>query len=150
MDSLKETDNLATKPSKRPRIEVDEELMRQMIAGQASLDSKVVRRISEPEEENTDDPEEKTSATASVASVAVAEKTNVDTQTSGVKEPAGFRRKKLALPDFERTFFAPADCRNRSAIYISAATKYKVSAILHLLGMRIQGLQLWSTICCAL
>ena len=32
MDSLKETDNLATKPSKRPRIEVDEELMRQMIA----------------------------------------------------------------------------------------------------------------------
>ena len=38
MDSLKETDNLATKPSKRPRIEVDEELMRQMIAGQAPLD----------------------------------------------------------------------------------------------------------------
>ena len=37
MDSLKETDNLATKPSKRPRIEVDEELMRQMIAGQAPL-----------------------------------------------------------------------------------------------------------------
>ena len=42
MDSLKETDNLATKPSKRPRIEVDEELMRQMIAGQAPLDSKVI------------------------------------------------------------------------------------------------------------
>ena len=104
MDSLKETDNLATKPSKRPRIEVDEELMRQMI----------------------------------------------NTQTSDVKELAGFRRKKFPLPDFERTFFAPADCRNRSAIYISAATKYKVSAILHLLGMRIQGLQLWSTICCAL
>ena len=39
MDSLKETDNLATKPSKRPRIEVDEELMRQMIAGQAPLSS---------------------------------------------------------------------------------------------------------------
>ena len=109
MDSLKETDKSATEPPKHSRIEVDEELMRQMIAGQASLDSKVVRRISEPEEENTDDPEEKTSATASVASVAVAEKTNVDTQTSGVKEPAGVRRKKLALPDFERTFFAPVD-----------------------------------------
>ena len=54
MDSLKETDNLATKPSKRPRIEVDEELMRQMIAGQAPLDSKVIRRIPEPEAENTD------------------------------------------------------------------------------------------------
>ena len=74
MASLKEENKPAPNPSKHPRIEVDEELMRQMIAGQASLDSKVVRRISEPEEENTDDPEEKTSATASVASVAVAEK----------------------------------------------------------------------------
>ena len=39
MDSLKETDKSATEPPKRSRIEVDEELMRQMIAGQASLDS---------------------------------------------------------------------------------------------------------------
>ena len=144
MDSLKETDNLATKPSKRPRIEVDEELMRQMIAGQAPLDSKVIRRIPEPEAENTDAPEGKTSETVSGASAPTAERTDANTQTSDVKELAGFRRKKIPLPDFERTFFAPADCRNRSAIYISAATKYKVSAILHLLGMRIQGLQLWS------
>ena len=50
------------------------------------------------------------------------------------KDAAGFRRKKLTLPDFERTFFAPTDCRNRSAIYVSAPTKGKVSAILHLLG----------------
>ena len=134
MDSLKETDKSATEPPKRSRIEVDEELMRQMIAGQASLDSKVVRRISEPEEENTDDPEEKTSATASVASVAVAEKTDVGTQTTPVKESSGFRRKKIALPDFERTFFASVDCRNRSAIYVSTRTKHKVSEILHLLG----------------
>ena len=134
MDSLKETDKSAIEPPKRSRIEVDEELMRQMIAGQASLDSKVVRRIPDPEEEDTDSSEENTSETASGASVAVAEKTDVDTQTSGVKEPAGFRRKKLALPDFERTFFAPVDCRNRSAIYVSAQTKCKVSAILHLLG----------------
>ena len=98
------------------------------------MDSKVVRRIPEPEEEDTDAPEEKTSATASVASVAVAEKTDVDSRMSTVKEPAGFRRKKIALPDFERTFFAPVDCRNRSAIYVSAQTKRKVSAILHLLG----------------
>ena len=134
MDSLKETDKSAIEPPKRSRIEVDEELMRQMIAGQASLDSKVVRRIPDPEEEDTDSSEENTSETASGASVAVAEKTDVDTQTSGVKEPAGFRRKKLALPDFERTFFAPVDCRNRSAIYVSTHTKHKVSEILHLLG----------------
>ena len=45
MDSFKEKDKLAPKPSKRPCIEAAEELMRQMIAGQAPLDSKVVRRI---------------------------------------------------------------------------------------------------------
>ena len=50
MDSLKETDKPAPNPSKHLRIEVDEELMRQMIAGQAPLDSKVVRRIPEPKE----------------------------------------------------------------------------------------------------
>ena len=134
MDSLKEKDNPAPNPAKRPRIEVDEELMRQMIAGQAPLDSKVVRRIPEPEEENTDAPEGNTSETVSGASAPTAEKTNVDTQTTTVKEPAGFRRKKIILPDFERTFFAPVDCRNRSAIYVSAQTKRKVSEILHLLG----------------
>lgn len=134
MDSLKETDKSATKPPKRPRIEVDEELMRQMIAGQVPLDSKVVRRIPDPEEENTASPEEKTSATASAVSVTAAEKTDVDTQTSGVTKLSGFRRKKLTLPDFERTFFSPVDCRNRSAIYVSTRTKHKVSEILHLLG----------------
>ena len=65
MDSFKEKDKLAPKPSKRPCIEAAEELMRQMIAGQAPLDSKVVRRIPDPEEKNTDAPEENTSETVS-------------------------------------------------------------------------------------
>ena len=143
MDSLKEKDNPAPNPAKRPRIEVDEELMRQMIAGQAPLDSKVVRRIPEPEEENTDAPEGNTSAPT-------AEKTNVDTQTTTVKEPAGSRRKKIILPDFERTFFAPVDCRNRSAIYVSAQTSAKCRKSSTCWGMKAQGLRLWSTICCAL
>ena len=134
MDSLKETDKPAPNPSKHLRIEVDEELMRQMIAGQAPLDSKVVRRIPEPEEENTDAPEGKTSATASVASAPTAEKTGIDSTASTVKEHSGFRRKKLTLPDFDRSFFSPVDCRNRSAIYVSTRTKHKVSEILHLLG----------------
>ena len=68
MDSLKEKDNPAPNPAKRPRIEVDEELMRQMIAGQAPLDSEVVRRIPEPEEEDTNALEENTSETVSGAS----------------------------------------------------------------------------------
>ena len=134
MDSLKETDKPATNLPKHPRIEVDEELMRQMIAGQAPLDSEVVRSIPEPEEEDTNALEENTSETVSGASAPTAEKTDVDIQTTTVKESAGFWRKKIALPDFERTFFASVDCRNRSAIYVSTRTKHKVSEILHLLG----------------
>ena len=68
MASLKEATNPAPNPSKRPRIEVDEELMRQMIAGQAPLDSKVVRSIPKPEEEDTDASEANTSETVSGAS----------------------------------------------------------------------------------
>ena len=98
------------------------------------MDSKVVRQIPEPEEEDTDTPEGNTSETVSGASAPTAEKTDVDIQTTTGKESAGFWRKKIALPDFERTFFAPVNCRNRSAIYVSTQTKCKVSAILHLLG----------------
>ncbi|MFR5935318.1 MAG: hypothetical protein ACLUGU_06815 [Alistipes shahii] len=100
MDSLKETDKPAPKPLKCPHIEVDEEMMRRMIAGQAPLDSKVVRRIPEPEEEDTDTPEGNTSETVSGASAPTAEKTDVDTQTTTGKESAGFRRKKIALAGF--------------------------------------------------
>ena len=42
MDSLKETDKPAPNPSKHLRIEVDEELMRQMIAGLVPMDSPAV------------------------------------------------------------------------------------------------------------
>ena len=130
MDSLKETDKPAPNPSKHLRIEVDEELMRQMIAGQAPLDSKVARRIPEPKEgaeETIQEPVPKSEIDESFPSV-------VPTAVAAGKDASGFRRKKLTLPDFERTFFAPTDCRNRSAIYVSAPTKGKVSAILHLLG----------------
>ena len=39
--------------AKKPKIEVDEDLMRQMIAGQAPLTSKVVRRIPDDEPEDS-------------------------------------------------------------------------------------------------
>ena len=42
MDSLKEKDKLAPKPSKAPPIDVDEELMRRMIAGLVPMDSPAV------------------------------------------------------------------------------------------------------------
>ena len=42
MASLKEENKPAPNPSKHPRIEVDEELMRQMIAGLVPMDSPTV------------------------------------------------------------------------------------------------------------
>ena len=42
MDSLKEQTRPATKSSKPPRIEVDEEMMRRMIAGLVPMDSPAV------------------------------------------------------------------------------------------------------------
>lgn len=42
MDSLKEKDKLAPKPLNCPHIEVDEEMMRRMIAGLVPMDSPAV------------------------------------------------------------------------------------------------------------
>ena len=42
MDSLKEQTRPATKSSKPPRIEVDEEMVRRMIAGLVPMDSPAV------------------------------------------------------------------------------------------------------------
>ena len=127
MDSLKETDNLATKPSKRPRIEVDEELMRQMIAGQAPLDSKVIRRIPEPEAENTDAPEGKTSETVSGASAPTAERTDANTQTSDVKELAA-KRFRCRISNARSLPRRTAVTVRRSISVRQPSTKYRQSS----------------------
>lgn len=148
MDSLKETDKLAPKPSKRPCIEAAEELMRQMIAGQAPLDSKVVRRIPEPEEEDTDTPEGNTSETVSGASAPTAEKTDVDTQTTTGKESAGFRRKSSRF----RISNACSSLRWIAVIALRSMSVPKPSAKCRQSStcwetIR-QGLRHWPTICC--
>ena len=130
MDSLKETDKPAPNPSKHLRIEVDEELMRQMIAGQAPLDSKVVRRIPEPKEGAK---KRFRSLCQNPRSTNRFRRSSLPLWLRGKMHP-GFVVKSSRYRILKRTFFAPTDCRNRSAIYVSAPTKGKVSAILHLLG----------------
>ena len=130
MDSFKEKDKLAPKPSKRPCIEAAEDLMRQMIAGQAPLDSKVVRRIPDPEEKNTDAPEENTSETVSEASAPTTEKTDVNTQTTtGRSLPASVVKSSRC-----RTSNAPSSHRwiavtvRRSMSAPKPSTKYRKSS----------------------
>ena len=147
MDSLKETDKPAPNPSKHPRIEVDEELMRQMIAGQAPLDSKVVRRIPEPEEEDTDTPEGNTSETVSGVSAPTAEKTDVGTQTTPVKESSGVKRSRCRISNARSSRRWIAVTARRSMSVPEPSTKCRKYSTCWV--MTRQGLRLWPTICCA-
>ncbi len=148
MDSLKEKDNPAPNPAKRPRIEVDEELMRQMIAGQAPLDSEVVRRIPEPEEEDTNALEENTSETVSGASAPTAEKTGIDSTASTVKNiPASVgKSSRYRILNARSSLRWIAATALRSMSVPEPSTKCRKSSTCW--GMKAQGLRPWSTICC--
>lgn len=87
--------------AKKPRIEVDEELMRQMIAGQAPLTSKVVRRISDEDPEDTQDAPQETP--------------DAEEQSSPSDDrPESRHRRMIPVPDYERTFLSPANYDSRA------------------------------------
>ena len=94
--------------AKKPKIEVDEDLMRQMIAGQAPLTSKVVRRIPD------DEPEEQS--------------------PSSDDGSESRHRRMIPAPDYERTFLAPANFDNRASLYVGTATKRKLLEIFKRIG----------------
>lgn len=107
--------------AKKPKIEVDEELMRQMIAGQAPLTSKVVRRISDEEPDDTHD--------------AAQETPDAEEQSPPSDDRPEFRhRRMIPAPDYERTFLSPANYDSRSSLYVSTATKRKLLEIFRRIG----------------
>ena len=86
--------------AKKPKIEVDEDLMRQMIAGQAPLTSKVVRRIPDDEPEDTHD--------------APRETPDAEEQSPPSDDGSESRhRRMIPAPDYERTFLAPPNFDNK-------------------------------------
>lgn len=106
---------------KKPKIEVDEELMRQMIAGQAPLTSKVVRRI--PDEE----PEDTTGTTR--------ETPDAEEQSPSSDDRLESRHQRMnPVPDYERTFLVPANFDSRASLYVSTATKRKLLEIFKRIG----------------
>ena len=107
--------------AKKPRIEVDEELMRQMIAGQAPLTSKVVRRISDEYPEDTQDAPQETP--------------DAEEQSSPSDDrPESRHRRMIPVPDYERTFLSPANYDSRASLYVSTATKRKLLEIFKRIG----------------
>ena len=146
MDSLKETDKPAPNPSKHPRIEVDEELMRQMIADRPLW----IRKSS-----------------AGFPSRKKAQKKRFRSLCQNPRSTNRFRRSSLPLwlrgkmhPDFvvKSSRYRILNARSslrwiaatalRSMSVPEPSTKYRKYSTCW--GMRVQGLRPWSTICCDL
>ncbi len=97
--------------AKQPNPRIDEELVRQMIGGQAPLtENVVVDTDAEPHPEDAPPPE---------------------TASAGTAEP---RRRRAPLPDFEKTFMARKDIRYRSALYVGVETKRKILDVVKKIG----------------
>ncbi len=101
--------------AKKPNPRIDEELVRQMIGGQTPLTEHVVLEAEEQQ--------------AQAASPA--ESSSPD--PAPITEP---RRRRAALPDFEKTFLVlPENVRvSRSSIYVSTEIKRMITDVVKLIG----------------
>ena len=117
--------------AKKPKIEVDESLVKQVIAGQLPITTKVTRVI----------PEQIPSATATDAipaeppSVPEIDTEKIPDETPSVpaaQEPR--RRRTPPLSDYERMFLPPVEYGIRATLYVNASTKRKILEILKRIG----------------
>ena len=90
--------------AKKTKVEVDEGLVRQVIAGQLPLTTKVTREIEDP------------------------------AQQEPQAEPESRRRRTMIIPDFEQTYMTRHDIHVRSALYVSIDTKRKVLDVVKKIG----------------
>ena len=100
--------------AKKTKVEVDEGLVRQVIAGQLPLTTKVTREIEDPAQQ---EPQ----AEPDVA----ARDSGEETQDSPAPAPEPRRRRTMVIPDFEQTYMTRHDIHVRSALYVSIDTKRK-------------------------
>jgi len=112
--------------ARKPATEVDEELVRQMIAGQIPLATKV----SKPTSEDSD--------TKNTAIEPVSEENRGETDQNGITATTAYRdsrrKRNKMIPDYERTFLVPTDYGIRASLYVSASTKRKILGILKRIG----------------
>lgn len=117
--------------AKKPKIEVDESLVKQVIAGQLPITTKVTRVI----------PEQIPSGTATDAipaeppSVPEIDTEKIPDETPSVpaaQEPR--RRRTPPLSDYKRMFLTPVEYGIRATLYVNASTKRKILEILKRIG----------------
>lgn len=116
--------------AKRQKMEIDEGLIRKMIAGEASPREKSTQEdASTKETPEPPDPAEP-----------VPEPETATADTPAVDElPQSFaaenrRRRTMPLPDYEQTFLQPVNYDLRASLYVSRATKLKILEIVKKIG----------------
>ncbi len=116
--------------AKRQKMEIDEGLIRKMIAGEASP-----REKSTQEDASTKEPTELPDPAEPVpeSETATADAPAVD------ELPQSFaaenrRRRTMPLPDYEQTFLQPVNYDLRASLYVSRATKLKILEIVKKIG----------------
>ena len=120
------------KHSSSKRVEIDEAALQKMLLGKELPIGDVAQNG--PKQDDAE-PTIRNKTVGSKTEPPAPAAGTIPADSGTTPDRSGFQRKKILLPDFEQTFFRPVKCcRNRSTIYVSAQTKGKVSAILHLLG----------------
>lgn len=108
--------------AKKPKVEVDEGLVRQVIAGQLPLTTKVTREIEDPaQQEPQAEPD-------------VVVRDSEEEQDIPTPAPEPRRRRTMVIPDFEQTYMIRHDIHVRSALYVSIDTKRKVLDVVKKIG----------------
>ena len=114
--------------AKRQTTEIDEGLIRKMIAGEASP-----REKSTQEDASTKESPELHGPAEPVPEPETADAPAVD------ELPQSFtaenrRRRTMPLPDYEQTFLQPVNYDLRASLYVSRATKLKILEIVKKIG----------------
>lgn len=116
--------------AKRQKTEIDEGLIRKMIAGEAPPREKSIQ----------DDASTKESPELHGPAVPVPEPETATADAPAVDElPQSFtaenrRRRTMPLPDYEQTFLQPVNYDLRASLYVSRATKLKILEIVKKIG----------------
>lgn len=116
--------------AKRQKTEIDEGLIRKMIAGEAPPRKKSIQ----------DDASTKETPELHGPAEPVPEPETATADAPGVDElPQNFaaenrRRRTMPLPDYEQTFLQPVNYDLRASLYVSRATKLKVLEIVKKIG----------------
>lgn len=117
--------------AKRQKMEIDEGLIRKMIAGEASPREK----SNTHEDTSTKEPPELPDPSEPIPELetATADAPAVDELPQSLTAE-NRRRRTMPLPDYEQTFLQPVNYDLRASLYVSRATKLKILEIVKKIG----------------